>query len=781
MISKKILFVFGTRPEIIKLAPVIKTFKESVLKDQIIVVSTAQHEELLDEQLTYWKIIPDYILAPTSDKRDLTRLLSWTLLGLKDIIEKVGTIEYVVVQGDTNSALACANLCFLSQIKLIHIEAGLRSFDFQNPFPEEFNRIVASKVAYFNFAPTEFAKENLLAEGIPSSKIKVVGNTIVDALYSMNKMNNSGYIRKSVLITLHRRENIDKNYLILIDVVQDLVEYYPELNFIWISHPNCISNIKNRIVDSNNFKIYDHLPYGEFVELYHSSKMIITDSGGVSEEAIQLGLPLMIFRQKTERVEALSEKYPMIVSLIKADLLSFFHKHINHANTIKYSYGDGKASQRILSWFVEELNAVANYDVLIIGGGPAGTGLLLKSIKDGESNKFLDKKIALIEKSSKLMIGNLTQYKVNSDTISDVFLECLEGNTRHFIELKKLKSEVDFIAAFNGRSIPLEKLNAFYEKLGAMLKESLIERKKCDFYMNSLVYKVEKNDVGAYDVFIEGNRSPITTRKIIIATGGIPCNIIDSNLEFAKRISLNEFKNKIIHSDEILRFGVSDSLKSRLVENSKVVILGGSHSAFSIAHFLLNISDTLSFRTGDIKIWCNEVPKIYFNSREEAEENSYFDFTDDDFCPITKKLYRLAGLRMDGRDLYMKMQGIGFSEKETRVVLNLFNEQLEQLNSDLRNAELIILAFGYKFNVFPIYDFNKKRIKLLGEQTDHWVNDKCELLDENGDIVANVFASGMATGFIPNGTLGGEPSFNGQTNGIWYYQNAIADLIINNI
>lgn len=424
------------------------------------------------------------------------------------------------------------------------------------------------------------------------------------------------------------------------------------------------------------------------------------------------------------------------------------------------------------------MNYPIDYDTLIVGGGPAGTGLLLKAIKDGAGNKFLDRRIALIEKSPYLIKGNITQYKVNSDTFSDVFLECLEGAASEFIGVNELKNEIDLIKKYKGRSIPLHKLDGYYNKLGHLLQTGLESGKKCEFIMNSCVNKIIQQEDGRYEVFITGKAGSVVTKQIVIATGGIPKSI--ENVMFAKTASFRDFQNKCIHSDTILKSGLPENIKAELSKKSKVVILGGSHSAFSAAHFLLH-SNNIAFGDGDIKIWCNTSPKIYFNSKEDAIAHDYSDFKADDLCPITKKLYRLAGLRMDGRDLYMQMLGLGQSKNEKRVKLNIFINQDSELEKDLRNATLVIAAFGYKLNIFPFFNKDGKEIKFKGEHTGHWVNDHCQLLDENGIVVPNVFASGLATGFIPREDLGGEPSFKGQTNGIWYYQNAIADRIMNNL
>lgn len=414
------------------------------------------------------------------------------------------------------------------------------------------------------------------------------------------------------------------------------------------------------------------------------------------------------------------------------------------------------------------------FDTVIIGGGPAGTGLLLKALKDGAGNKFMaQQRIALFERSSHLIKGNLTNYKVNSDTFSDVFLECLDGGMNQSIEFETLKKEIEYIRNFKGKAIPLEELKHFYEKLGALLEQKLNQDPRFELFMNTAVTRVVKLNTGSFKVYYN-NDECVEAKKIVLAAGAAPTNI--SGLSFSGKILLDPFLNKSIHSDELIRGNIPAVLRDKLSAQPKVVILGGSHSAFSAAHFLLNNSG-VNFNEDSIKIWCKTKPKIYFPDTADALKHGYSDFNESDVCPVTNKLYRLAGLRMDGRTLYMQMLGLGNCPVENRVSLKEFKNEGNEFEKDLWEATLIVMAFGYKLNIPAFYNEAHEPLLFKGMETGHWVDESSRVLDHQGGIIPNVFASGLATGFIPSGVLGGEPSFEGQTNGIWYYQNAIAELI----
>lgn len=427
---------------------------------------------------------------------------------------------------------------------------------------------------------------------------------------------------------------------------------------------------------------------------------------------------------------------------------------------------------------MSERNKPDLIDVLIIGGGPAGTGLLLKALKDGGRSNFFDGRVALVEQSSQLISGNITQYQVNSDTLSDVFLECLEGEASSFLDVERLREQIEMVKSYKGKAIPLPRLECYFNKLGDLLQEALTAAGKCKFYMNTRVEKVVKCEDGIFKAYLSGGRGPIKARQIVLATGGISKKTSGMDETFAGAVVLTAYADKMIHSDALLRYGLNHDAQIALKNKPKVVVLGGSHSAFSAAHYLLNKMSDIPLVEGDIQIWSTKLPKIYFNNKDEAVASGYRDFGEEDFCPVTGKLYRLAGLRMDGRALYMQMLGVGGGAVENRVMHHVYTNQARALEEQLKAATLIILAYGYRLNMMPFFDADGGEIHFKGSTTNHWVNDNCELLDGEGRVIPNLFATGLATGFIPRGALGGEPSFEGQTNGIWYYQNAIAELIM---
>jgi len=376
----KVLIVFGTRPELIKLAPVILEFKKRNLQKKITVLNTGQHKDLLEKYLKIFDIHPDYTLNVMVPGQSLSELTARAIIELQyhlgSLKNNVTYPEYILAQGDTNTVLASAIVAFYNNIKFAHLEAGLRTWDLQNPFPEEYNRKVASISAYINFAPTEVSKMHLIKEGIASDNILQVGNTIVDALniikdclsknLRLKFSDDLNFLKEKnnlVLITCHRRENHGVNLLSVIKAVRSLSDLHPQFHFVWILHPN--PNVKKVVEESGlsgkkNISLIEPVDYLEIVQLYHSTKLIITDSGGIQEEAPSFGIPVLVIGKKTERIESVLLNYSYLTGTDEKEIISSFEKHLNNEFEITENpYGDGKASERIVDYFEKEFREMA--------------------------------------------------------------------------------------------------------------------------------------------------------------------------------------------------------------------------------------------------------------------------------------------------------------------------------------------------------------------------------------------------------------------------------------
>jgi len=395
-ITKRILIVFGTRPEAIKVAPVIKEFKKYPAEFETIVCVTGQHRQMLDQVLHLFDIVPDYDLNIMKDGQDLYDITGKVLMGIRNILKEVQP-DMIFVHGDTTTSMAAALAAFYQQIPVAHIEAGLRTHNIYSPFPEEMNRQITSRIATYHFAPTQLNKENLLNEGVKEDYISVTGNTVIDALKMVvNKIKSDNNLQneikdtllksglperminsffqfptsshKLVLITGHRRENFGDGFLHICKAIKTLAEKYPEVDFVYPMHlnPNVRKPIKEIFGDlvtnsqspPTNLHFIEPLEYLPFVFLMEKSTLVLTDSGGIQEEAPGLGKPVLVMRDTTERPEAVDAgtvklvgtDYDLIVSEVSR-LLNDKDYYNSMAQAIN-PYGDGKASERI----VEALN-----------------------------------------------------------------------------------------------------------------------------------------------------------------------------------------------------------------------------------------------------------------------------------------------------------------------------------------------------------------------------------------------------------------------------------------
>lgn len=382
MDQKTVMLVFGTRPEAIKMAPLVKAFQSRPDRFRTIVAVTGQHRSMLDQVLDLFKITPDYDLDIMKAGQDLTDVTTRILTGMRSVLAEARP-DLVLVHGDTSTSTATALAAFYAQIPVGHVEAGLRTGDIYSPWPEEMNRRLTGRIATYHFAPTTLALNNLLAENVKADNITVTGNTVIDALFSIvarikenpeleaslaEQMRGFGYDpsrlddgkRRLVLITGHRRENFGEGFINICNAIRDLAMRYPDVDFVYPMHLN--PNVRRPIAEvfgtdrpANVFFI-EPLDYLPFVYMMNRSYVILTDSGGIQEEAPSLGKPVLVMREVTERPEAIEAGTIHLVGTDRdkivrttASFLDDADRYAAHA--LKSNpYGDGKACNRIVNY-----------------------------------------------------------------------------------------------------------------------------------------------------------------------------------------------------------------------------------------------------------------------------------------------------------------------------------------------------------------------------------------------------------------------------------------------
>ena len=377
---KTVMLVFGTRPEAIKMAPLVKKFQKYSSDFKTVVCVTGQHREMLDQVLKIFDIKPDYDLNIMKQGQDLYDITARVLLGMRDVLNEVKP-DVVLVHGDTTTSMAASLAAFYQQIAVGHVEAGLRTYDIYSPWPEEMNRQITSRIATYNFSPTPLSEKKLKEEKVHGN-IYVTGNTVIDALHMVvEKLKNdvtlaakqeqmlakAGYDvarladgKKLVLITGHRRENFGEGFINMVTAIKNLTEKYPNVDFVYPMHlnPNVRKPIHEvfgeNLSDLGNMFFIEPLQYLEFIYLIEKSTIVLSDSGGIQEEAPGLGKPVLVMRDTTERPEALESgtvrlvgtNHDLIVEEVSTllDNQSVYDKMSRAVNP----YGDGKACDRIV-------------------------------------------------------------------------------------------------------------------------------------------------------------------------------------------------------------------------------------------------------------------------------------------------------------------------------------------------------------------------------------------------------------------------------------------------
>lgn len=386
---KKILLVFGTRPEAIKMAPLVKELQSQPEVFETVVAVTGQHREMLDQVLRIFEIVPNYDLAIMKAGQDLYDITARVLTGMRDILKEVKP-DIVLVHGDTTTSTATALAAFYQQIPVGHIEAGLRTHDIYSPWPEEMNRQITGRITTFHFAPTPLSKCNLLKEGIKEDSIFVTGNTVIDALQQVTmkisatpesesdilktlagqKIEKSlidswSKERRLVLITGHRRENFGEGFLNICHAIKQLADQYPDVDFVYPVHlnPNVLKPVNEILGKGNdglrNVHLIEPLDYLPFVYMMGKSYLVLTDSGGIQEEAPGLGKPVLVMRDTTERPEAVEAGTVLLVGTDKTSIIRETarllddRQHYSSMAQASNPYGDGQACKRISAAFLE--------------------------------------------------------------------------------------------------------------------------------------------------------------------------------------------------------------------------------------------------------------------------------------------------------------------------------------------------------------------------------------------------------------------------------------------
>jgi len=369
---KRVLIIFGTRPEAIKMAPLVKEFLAHKNFFCVKVCITAQHRHMLDQVLDFFNIIPDYDLNLMRTEQTLYDLTADIIVSLRPVLEEFKP-DYVFVHGDTTTSTAAALSAFYSGAKVCHVEAGLRTFNKYSPFPEEINRQITGRIADIHFAPTESARQNLLRENVLEENIEVTGNTVIDALnFTINKIQTFGNKeiellkslinpqKKLIVVTGHRRENFGEGFLNICEALKEIAKE-EAVQIIYPVHlnPNVQKPVKSLLKKVKNIHLIEPIGYPAFVWLMSKSYLILTDSGGVQEEAPSLGKPVLVMRNTSERPEAITAGTVILVGTVSnkivAETLSLIENcdYYNRMSSQHNPYGDGMASKRIVEFLMK--------------------------------------------------------------------------------------------------------------------------------------------------------------------------------------------------------------------------------------------------------------------------------------------------------------------------------------------------------------------------------------------------------------------------------------------
>ncbi len=426
-------------------------------------------------------------------------------------------------------------------------------------------------------------------------------------------------------------------------------------------------------------------------------------------------------------------------------------------------------------------------NVAILGAGPGGTGPLICAAKTGLLPKLLDTGVGLFDKGAQPGAGSIGKYAINSDTVGGTFLECLADQGAEYLPDAMNSPANNEITARHDQAIPLAQVGEFLNDLGRSIQAALANHPVSYFAAHTTAQRINLRSDGGFDVQSElaGVVRTVRTRRVVQALGGAQNTERTLGASIAPGIRAIDYGAKVMLTDQLLtQAGLQRAAKMLPKTGAKVVIIGSSHSAFSATWALLNRLPEHEFSQHSIQLLCRTWPKVFYPNQDAARQDGYHDFTDQDICPVTGRVFRLAGLRLDSRMLLRRILGLVPDDVEQRVVLRpLTNDrkEAEKLAQVFAAADLIIPAFGYEPRTLPVYDPTGKLIELAKPADSPLVNQKCEVLTAAKEPIPGLYGLGLASGYQLPTELGGEPSFVGQSNGLWLYQHGIGQSILDQL
>jgi hypothetical protein len=429
----------------------------------------------------------------------------------------------------------------------------------------------------------------------------------------------------------------------------------------------------------------------------------------------------------------------------------------------------------------------SDFDTIFLGAGPAGTGPLMCAIQRGDHEQLLQRGALWIDSGHRMVAGTLGEYDILSDTASSVLLECLVGQENGPLREMLDHPLTETVRALKGAPLPLPLAGRYLDALGRQVQKLVDASEESSFLADATVERVDRR-LGCFHVHVSTARGPAVfrARQVVFAMGGYQSRseLLQRRIAGSLRLA-DGFEHKTLTSSELVRTAGQIRLceQLRAAHDPQVVILGGSHSAVTAAWLALNRSGA-NFSDASVQIFCRRLPKIFYPSRDDAVADGYPDWSERDVCPVTGRIFRLSGLRLTARELMRSVRRLGSAPLETRLQVKSFSPDHDEasVRDALVSAHAIVASFGYRPRVVPMLN-EGERVSLFAER-DHrapLVDGRCRLLAIGGHVIENAYGIGLASGFIPHGALGGEPSFDGQTNGLWLYQNGVGEIILNQL